>query len=165
MIDTYIISWVESTSFLNLFFNWRIMLYNAVLASAIQQHESALSIHMFTLLDLPPNRPPPPHSPLHPTPLGCHRAPGWAPVFMFRFYILNFFFMLAAKMFNSWKFLLMCDAAAAPAAAKSLQPCPTLCDPIHGSPPGSSVPGILQARICEWVAIAFSNVLYSTPLL
>ena len=42
-------------------------------------------------------------------------------------------------------------------AAKSLQSCPTLCDPIDGSPPGSPVPGILQARTLEWVAIAFSN--------
>ena len=42
------------------------------------------------------------------------------------------------------------------AAAKSLQSCPTLCDPIDGSPPSSPVPGILQARILEWVAIAFS---------
>ena len=41
-------------------------------------------------------------------------------------------------------------------AAKSLQSCPTLCDPIDGSPPGSSVPGILQARVLEWGAIAFS---------
>ena len=41
------------------------------------------------------------------------------------------------------------------AAAKSLQSCLTLCDPIDGSPPGSPVPGILQARILEWVAIAF----------
>ena len=48
------------------------------------------------------------------------------------------------------------DAAAA-AAAKSLQSCPTLCDPIDGSPPGSPVPGILQARTLEWVAISFSN--------
>ena len=47
------------------------------------------------------------------------------------------------------------DAAAA--AAKSLQSCPTLCDPIDGSPPGSAVPGILQARTLEWVAISFSN--------
>ena len=45
----------------------------------------------------------------------------------------------------------------AAAAAKSLQPCPTLCDPIDGSPPGSPVPGILQARTLEWVAISFSN--------
>ena len=43
------------------------------------------------------------------------------------------------------------------AAAKSLQSCPTLCDPIDGSPPGSAVPGILQARSLEWVAISFSN--------
>ena len=43
----------------------------------------------------------------------------------------------------------------AAAAAKSLQSCPTLCDPIDGSLPGSSVPGILQARILEWVAISF----------
>ena len=45
----------------------------------------------------------------------------------------------------------------AAAAAKSLQLCPTLCDPIDGSPPGSPVPGILQARVLEWVAISFSN--------
>ena len=43
------------------------------------------------------------------------------------------------------------------AAAKSLQSCPTLCDPIEGSPPGSPTPGILQARTLEWVAISFSN--------
>ena len=46
---------------------------------------------------------------------------------------------------------------AAAAAAKSLQSCPTLCDPIDGSPPGSPVPGILQARTQEWVAIYFPN--------
>ena len=48
------------------------------------------------------------------------------------------------------------DTAAA--AAKLLQSCPTLCGPIEGSPPGSPVPGILQARTLEWVAISFSNV-------
>ena len=48
-------------------------------------------------------------------------------------------------------------AAAAAAAAKSLQSCPTLCDPIDGSPPGSPISGILQARTLEWVAISFSN--------
>ena len=47
---------------------------------------------------------------------------------------------------------------AAAAAAKSLQSCPTPCDPIDGSPPGSPVPGILQARTLEWVAISFSNM-------
>ena len=46
---------------------------------------------------------------------------------------------------------------AAAAAAKSLQSCPTLCSPIDASPPGSPVPGILQARTLEWVAISFSN--------
>jgi len=51
--------------------------------------------------------------------------------------------------------LLIKDAAAA--AAKSLQSCLTLCDPIDGSPPGSAVPGILQSRTLEWVAISFSN--------
>ena len=49
------------------------------------------------------------------------------------------------------------NQGAAAAAAKSLQSCPTLCDPIDGSPPGSPVPGILQARTLEWVAISFSN--------
>ena len=48
------------------------------------------------------------------------------------------------------------DAAAAAAAAKSLQSCLTLCDPRDGSPPGSAIPGILQARTLEWVAISFS---------
>ena len=43
------------------------------------------------------------------------------------------------------------------AAAKSLQSCPTLCDPIDGSSPGSPVPGILQARTLEWIAVSFSD--------
>ena len=50
-----------------------------------------------------------------------------------------------------------CRSAVAAAAAKSLQWCLTLCNPIDGSPPGSPVPGILQARILEWVTISFSN--------
>ena len=49
------------------------------------------------------------------------------------------------------------NAAAAAAAAKLLQSCLTLCDPIDSNPPGSPVPGILQARTLEWVAISFSN--------
>ena len=53
--------------------------------------------------------------------------------------------------------ILRCSAAAAAAAAaKSLQSCLTPCDPIDGSPPGSPIPGILQARTLEWVAISFS---------
>ena len=70
----------------------------------------------------------------------------------------------------AWSYLKLCDpmdytvrgilqatVLAAAATAKLLQLCPTLCDPIDGSPPGSPVPGILQARILEWVAISFSN--------
>ena len=50
---------------------------------------------------------------------------------------------------------LLLDLAAS--VAKSHQSCPTLCNPIDGSPPGSTIPGILQARTVEWVAISFSN--------
>ena len=57
--------------------------------------------------------------------------------------------------FSTWGALGV--SAAAAAAAKSLQSCPTLWDPIDGSPPGSPVPGILQARTLEWVAISFSK--------
>ena len=49
------------------------------------------------------------------------------------------------------------SAETAAAAAKSLQSCPTLCDPRDGIPPGSPVPGVLQARMLEWVAVSFSN--------
>ena len=51
-----------------------------------------------------------------------------------------------------------CAAAVAAASAKSLQSCPTLCDPIDGSPPGSSIHGIFQARVLEWGAIAFAEI-------
>ena len=50
------------------------------------------------------------------------------------------------------------------AAAKSLQSCLTLCDPIDGSPPGSSVPGILQARTLEWAAISFPTIMHRQPI-
>ena len=56
-----------------------------------------------------------------------------------------------------WKLGYRANVYAAAAAAKSLQSCLTLCDPTDGSPPGSHVPGILQARTLEWVAISFSN--------
>ena len=55
----------------------------------------------------------------------------------------------------TWTVVIMLSAAAA--AAKSLQSCPILCNPIDGSPPGSPVPGILQAKTLECVAISFSN--------
>ena len=54
-------------------------------------------------------------------------------------------------------FYIISAAAAAADAAASLQSCPTLCDPIDGSPPGSRVPGILQTRTLEWVAMSFSS--------
>ena len=60
---------------------------------------------------------------------------------------------IAGRLFTVWA----AREAPAAAAAKSLQSCLTLCDPIDGSPPGSAVPGILQARSLEWVAISFSN--------
>ena len=56
----------------------------------------------------------------------------------------------------AWRILSITSLACA-AAAKPLQSCPTLCDPIDDSPPGSAVPGILKARTLEWVAISFSN--------
>ena len=59
------------------------------------------------------------------------------------------------KMLTSWKESYNQPAAAT--TAKSLQSCPTLCHPIDGIPPGSTIPGILQARTVEWVAISFSN--------
>ena len=61
---------------------------------------------------------------------------------------------------NYWAWVLqLLKPAYLAAAAKSLQSCPTLCDPIDGRPPGSPVPGILQARTLEWVVISFSNAL------
>ena len=60
----------------------------------------------------------------------------------------------ALCMIRTWDVI---RGTAAAAAAKSLQSCPILCDPIDGSPPGSPVPGILQARTLEWVAISFSS--------
>ena len=65
--------------------------------------------------------------------------------------------MLLGLLAFCFVFLLFILQTPAAAAAKSLQLCPTLCDPIDGSPRGSPVPGILQARTLEWVAIAFSN--------
>ena len=62
-----------------------------------------------------------------------------------------------AKFVSGHMLYIQNKSAAAAAAAKSLQLCPTLCDPMDCSPPGSSVHGILQARTLEWVAISFSN--------
>ena len=65
-----------------------------------------------------------------------------------------------AQLLKRTKFCAICrdiDGPAAAAAAKSLQSCPTLCDPRDDTPPGSPVPGMLQARTLEWVAISFSK--------
>ena len=77
--------------------------------------------------------------------MSCHNFPDW--------YNYSTFLGLQSVYF----YLLPFAAAAAAAAAALLQLCLTLCDPIDGSPPGSPVPGILQARTLEWVAISFSN--------
>ena len=85
---------------------------------------------------------------------------GFPYVVKFKSEFFNKEFMIWAKI-SSWSyFCWLCRASPslAAAAAKSLQSCPTLCDPIDGSPPGSPVPGILQARVLEWGAIAFSAI-------
>ena len=66
-------------------------------------------------------------------------------------------FLRICPFFPGYPFYCHIVVLAAAAVAKSLQSCPTLCDPIDGSPPSSPVPGILQARSLEWVAISFSN--------
>ena len=69
---------------------------------------------------------------------------------------------IAGRFFTIWATREAQIYPAAAASAKLLQSCPTLCDPIDGSPRGSPVPGILQARVLEWVAIAFSEI-YPRP--
>ena len=66
-------------------------------------------------------------------------------------------YQLVRSLEEKEKLFLPSEAIAMLWYAKLLQLCPTLCDPIVGSPPGSTIPGILQARILEWVAISFSN--------
>ena len=76
------------------------------------------------------------------------------------FFLFSFDLFLYWRMIALQNFVVFCQTStwiSRAAAAKSLQSCPTLYDPIDGSPPGSPVPGILQARTLEWVAISFSN--------
>ena len=68
--------------------------------------------------------------------------------------LLSLWSILGSLTLYSWELMTLLSTAA---AAKLLQSCPTLCDPRDGSPPGSPIPGILQARTLEWVAISFSN--------
>ena len=74
----------------------------------------------------------------------------WKFYFMYAIYAFVNVYLYWVKTENAFLNLMLCYA-------KSLQSCPTLCDPVDGSPPGSPVPGILQARTLEWVAISFSN--------
>ena len=113
--------------FISLFFIWRII----VLQCCVGFCHTAMWIS-HNHIHIPSLLSLPPACP-HPTPLGHHRAQAGLPV------------------------LEQLPLSAAAAAAKSLQSCPTLCDPIDGSPPGYPVPGILQTRTLEWVAISFSN--------
>ena len=83
---------------------------------------------------------------------GPHSLPAWPLWLPFPLYFTYFPWQSFTVSFS-----LSFTSAAAAAAAKSLQSCPTLCDPIDGSQPGSCIPGILQPRILEWVAISFSN--------
>ena len=79
-------------------------------------------------------------------------------MFLFLFCLVTTCYHTAfATWLNVTSYVLIIKELAAATAAKSLQSCPTLCNPTDGSPPGSSVPGILQARTLEWVAISFSN--------
>ena len=103
--------------------------------------------------------------------LGCYNKillPGWLInnrdsllIVLVKAYFLVYNWWLLIVL-TWWKRLgmsleLLLECAAASAAAKSQQSCPTLCDPVDGSPTGSSVPGVLQARTLEWIAISFSN--------
>ena len=72
-------------------------------------------------------------------------------IYMYKIY--TFFWLIVTHIYKYMYISYIYTAA----AATSLQSCPTLCDPIDGSPPGSAVPGILQARTPEWIAISFSN--------
>ena len=78
---------------------------------------------------------------------------------MWNMFTIEYYFIMMKKEILSFVTTWMDhESIAAAAAAKSLQLSPTLCNPIDGSPQGSPVPGILQARTLEWVAISFSNM-------
>ena len=113
-------------------------------------------------------------APLHPWFCSCLTLNdvidlSWSQIIFYKWWSFKHFSGISGMKFNSHMNLQLPSisvqmyvithpaAAAAAAAAKSLQSYPTLCDSIDGSPPGSPVPGILQARTLEWVAISFSN--------
>ena len=87
-----------------------------------------------------------------------HREGNKAPVSLFNMLLPGFHEFSARILFPKPGAAKRKRCLYAAAAAKSLQSCPTLCDPLDGSPPGSPVPGILQAGTLEWAAISFSSV-------
>ena len=94
--------------------------------------------------------------------LGVHGCTSFCLVVLSRSHFLIAVVGFSLRWFLLWSighmgFTSYSSLTVAAAAAKSLQSCPTLCDPIDGSPPGSAIPGILQARTLEWVAISFSS--------
>ena len=160
--------------FKNLFiyFNWRVITLYIVLDLSIPWHESAVGVHVFSILNPLP-------TPSHPIPQGHPSAPAlstlsrvlnldWQSIThmiinMFQCHSLKSHPRLlpqSPKVCSLYLCLPCCLAyrvIVAAAAAKSLQLCPALSDPMDCSPPGFPVPGILQARTLEWVAISFSN--------
>ena len=136
------------------------LINNVVLVSGEQLRDPAVHIHVSILPQTMP--PPAPHSGGHITLITTSSQTIWT---------FNNWLLWArvgqlqhmGKETNFEGLLYGLDTACitsfnnAAAAAKSLQSCPTLCDPVDGSPPGSPVPGILQARTLEWVAISFSS--------
>ena len=82
------------------------------------------------------------------------------PVFSSRSFMVSCLIFRSLSHFEFSIVYIVRECAAAAAAAKLLQSCLTLCDPIAGSPAGSAIPGILQARILEWVAIALASLIY-----
>ena len=148
MCPSYVVGWTKS--FVEFFHDlwgshgiWK--LYHPQKLSRLSQSIGSYSIQLFYIVSLPISLPSPQLQPLYrlwwPSPF-CQKS---MPCFL-----------KSPLICSCWWFCHFLPTAAA-AAAKSLQSCSTLCDPIDVSPPGSAVPGILQARIMEWVAISFSS--------